>query len=163
MRLIFTLILLVSFNSFSQKKVNKAIITKNINNYEIDDSYFPHDCSQESYMLKKAVDIKTTNNTLRILNERNDGYTGHELSITLNSNLDILEVKYYEWDDIEDDSETIYKVDSIKLQLNKNPFKEKEFIGYYTIYIKEINKIKDHKDKVIETIFKGKFNTKCHK
>ena len=115
----------------------KAIITDYVPIYENEDNYIPHDHFMTSDMLDKPVEIKASKNNLSISNTYNSGFSGHQVKITLTPDLTLSDVKYEEWDDVEDGSNIKYTVEKIILSLNKNPFKDSLFTGYYSLQIRQ--------------------------
>lgn len=168
MRFILILILLNNLNCFGQTKLGKSDIVK-LTHYEKEDEYFPHDCSMESAILKKAIELDKKEKHFIIKNIANNGFTGHSIEIRLNTELEIEDADYNEWTDILDGSTTTFKIDKVELKLNSNPFKKTNFIGYYTIYMTghykagEILSKEGVKDEVFSREFKGKFNTNCNR
>jgi len=168
MRIILILMFLTNINCYGQETLGKAEIVE-LKNYQKEDGYFPHDCSMESDMLEKAIELDKNDNELAIQNIANDGFTGHSIKFQLNSKLEIKKAEYDEWTDVLDGSSTNYQIDRIKLKLNSDPFNSKNLIGYYTLYMTGDYKAGDIlekegvKDEQFERVFKGKFNIMCDK
>ena len=114
----------------------KAIISPFQLIYENEDSYQPHDHFMASDMMEKPVEIIVNNKLLTISNTFNDGFTGHNVKIDLTPELHISSVKYNEWSDVEDGSNTEYSVEKIILTLNTNPFQDSLITGYYSLQIR---------------------------
>lgn len=155
------LILIILFNvSCSRKeKLGQAEISE-INSYDQEDSYFPHDCKTEYELEEKMFELKKEGVDIVIVNKANDGFTGHYLTLKLNSNLEIIKADYDGSTDVINGSETTFKVDSVDLKLNSNPFNSVKLIGYYTIYLTQnyfAGELKKQgvKDEIIKREFKG--------
>ena len=168
MRFLLLFIFLTNINCTGQGKLGNVEIGES-SNYEKEDEYFPHDCSMESDMLDKAIELDKNGNTLTLKNIANDGLTGHSLVFRLNSKLEVKKAEYNEWSDVLCWRSTNYKINRVELKLNSDPFKSNNIIGYYTVYMTEyykagdILKIEGVKDEQFEREFKGKFNTTCDK
>lgn len=166
MRILLVLMFLGGFNCNGQEKLGKAEIVE-LENYQKEDGYFPHDCSMESDMLERAIELDKYGVELIIKNIANDGYTGHSIAFRLNSKMEVKEAEYDEWTDALDGSSTNYKIDEIELKLNSDPFKSNKLIGYYKVYMTGYYKAGDIlekegvKDEQFQRTFKGKFNTTC--
>jgi len=140
--------------------------------YELDNSYFPHDyfvASDMAELLDTAVSILGDEQTLKITNTFNDGFTGHEVEFVLSSDLEIIRVDYREWTDMIDGSKTDYTVDKVVLSMNENPFKSELIAGHYTLQIREdyFSGEQLRKEGVTDTttyrIFNGKFKVYSEK
>jgi hypothetical protein len=168
MRFLLIFIFLTNINCTGQEKLGNVEIVE-LRNYEKEDDYFPHDCSMQSDMLEKAIELDKNGRELTIKNIANDGFTGHSITFRLNSKLEVKKAEYDEWTDVLDGSSTNYKIDKIELKLNSDPFKSNKIIGYYKVYMTGYYKAGDIlekegvKDEQFERTFKGKFNTTCDK
>lgn len=131
-------LLLLSFQSlFGQ--FGSAVLTGQFI-YEADNTYFPHDyfvTQDMAELLDTAVSILGDEQTLKITNTFNDGFTGHEVEFVLSSDLEIIRVDYQEWTDMIDGSMTEYTVEKAVLSMNESPFKSELITGHYTLQIKE--------------------------
>src|SRR5690606_29907137 len=93
-----------------------------------------------------------------LYNIYNSGYGGEEISIKLNSKLEIIEVDFNEWSDVIDvDNPIEEKISKIKLKLNQNPFLTiKNLRGKYLLEVQHIDK----EGKIVEIdYYKGKFKS----
>ncbi|MFT6970009.1 MAG: hypothetical protein ACJAXX_000573 [Roseivirga sp.] len=134
--------------------------------YELDNTYFPHDyfvASDMAELLDTAVSILGDEQTLKITNTFNDGFTGHEVKFLLSSDLGIIEAEYQEWTDMIDGSELDYTEEKVVLSMSENPFKSELITAHYTLQIREdyfagkqLRK-KGAKDTTAYRIFNGKF------
>jgi hypothetical protein len=162
--LIIVILVLTILGCSENEKLGQAVISE-INSYDKEDLYFPHDCKMEEYeLVDKMFELKKNGENIIISNNANDGFTGHYLTLKLNSNLEIINAEYSESTDVIDGSETTFKVDSVNLKLNSNPFNSKKIIGYYSIYLTQnyfAGELKEQrvKDEIIKREFKGKFKT----
>jgi len=152
-------------------QMGRAVVTHQYI-YELDNSYFPHDyfvASDMAELLDTAVSILGDEQTLKITNTFNDGFTGHEVQFVLSSDLEITRVDYREWTDIIDGSKTDYTVDKVVLSMNENPFKSELISGHYTLQIREdyFSGEQLRKEGVTDTttyrIFNGKFKVYSEK
>ena len=151
---IIILILITNF-AFGQSKVT---IDKNISKYEIKDEFNRFDDIANEIKHIESLKISfPTDSEIEISNSYSSGYTGHDISIRLNKNLNIKSVTYNYWTDVVGLNEPKYIVDKISLKLNQDPFKNiKELRGQYILQINKIDSI----GKLINTKeFKGKFKT----
>jgi hypothetical protein len=109
--------------------------------YESYDIYRPHDnfmlVQAPGFYLDNPATLKYEKDGLTIENKIADGFTGHSIYIHLSPEFDITEVKFNEWTDVHDGSCSEYNVEKIILSLDKNPFKEKNIVGHYTLQIRE--------------------------
>lgn len=134
MRILLVLMFLCNFNCSGQEKIGKAEIVE-LEKYQKEDEYFPHDCSMESDMLERAIELDKDGSELIIKNIANDGYTGHSIAFRLNSKMEVKKAEYNEWTDAVDGSSTNYKIYEIELKLNSGPFKSNKLIRYYKVYM----------------------------
>lgn len=102
-------------NCVGQELLGKAEIVE-LKNYEKEDDYFPHDCSMESDMLDKTIEIEKNGKKLTIKNIANDGFTGHSIKFELNSQLEIKKVDYEEWTDVLGRSSMNYTIEKSCIQ-----------------------------------------------
>ena len=156
-------IIIFSISCSKNEKLGQAKISE-INSYDQENSYFPHDCKMEYELVDKMFELKKTGKNIIINNKANDGFTGHYITLELNSKLEIIKADYDESTDVIDGSEMTFKVDSVDLKLNSNPFDSKKIVGYYSIYLTQsysAGKLKEQgvKDEIIKREFKGKFKT----
>ncbi len=150
------LFLLVSNFTFGQNK--KVKIDPNIAKYEVKDQFNRFDdVANEIKHIESLKFAFPIDSEIEIFNSYSSGFTGHNISIRLNKNLNIKNVTYDYWTDVIGVNEPIYVVDKIYLQLNQNPFKSiKELRGQYVLQIKTI----DTAGQLINVKeFKGKFKT----
>ncbi|WP_156179532.1 hypothetical protein [Bizionia psychrotolerans] len=148
------MILITNF-AFGQDKVT---IDKNLPKYEVKDEFNRFDDIANEIKHIESLNITfPSDSELEISNSYSSGFTGHDIIIRLNKNLNIQNVTYNYWTDVVGLNEPKYVVDKIYLKLNQNPFKDiKELRGQYIL---QINKI-DSSGQLINTKeFKGKFKT----
>lgn len=148
----------------SEKKILGQAEISEINSYEKEDSYFPHDCTMKYELVDNMFELKKDGENIIIRNNANNGFTGHYIELKLNSKLEIIKADYDESTDVIDGSETTFSVDSVDLKLNSNPFKSQTIIGYYSIYLTQnyfAGELKEIgvKDQITTREFKGKFRT----
>ncbi len=151
--------------SCNEKKseLGKAIISETIPVYENEDNYFPHDGFMKSDLLEHPIEVTKSNKTITISNIFNDGFTGHQVNFKIDRELNITEASYRDWTDVIDGSETKHMVQKIILDLDKNPFTNQNFSGYYTLQIKhnfsagKIFANEGIKDTTYYSTFNGKF------
>jgi len=142
------------------------IVVSPQNIYEDINSYHPHDYFLEEklteftdYVLKYSKE----DGIHHIENIFWDGYMGHEVKISFNSELDIIQVEYDEIHTFEDGSETSYKVENIIFSANQSPTDSENLVGHYTLIIKsiyeagEIQSNEGGRDTIEYYIFNGKF------
>ncbi|TAH00568.1 MAG: hypothetical protein EAZ15_08780 [Sphingobacteriales bacterium] len=108
--------------------------------------------------------IDRNNDSLKIINIKNDGYESTQIEIVVDKNLKVNSAKYLYTDDVVDGSKTEYEVIEAKININKNPFKEgsKSIIANYLLKIKETyisSKFWESK-KIKEFYFNGKIECK---
>jgi len=146
----------------NNEKLGQAKILE-LNSYDKEDLYFPHDSSMNSdFILENTFELRKDGENILIVNNINDGFTGHYITLELNSKLEIINAEYDELNDVIDGSEMTFKVDSVDLKLNSNPFNSKNIIGYYSIFLTqnyfagELQEQGD-KDEIFKREFKGKF------
>jgi hypothetical protein len=162
------LILTVLFNLSCSKDQNLGQATiSEIYSYNQKDSYFPHDCKTEFELVDKMFELKKDGENIMINNYANNGFTGHYITLKLNSKFEIFDASYSESTDVYDGSRTFFDVDSVDLKLNSNPFNSEKVIGYYSIYLTQYylaGKLKNEgvKDDITKREFKGKFKP-CEK
>jgi hypothetical protein len=149
-----------------KEKLGQAEISE-INSYEKLDLYFPHDCKTEFDLVDKIFELKKDGENIIINNNANNGYTGHQISLKLNTKLEIIKAEYSEWTDAIDESETTYKVDSVDLIMNSNPFNSQKIVGKYTLYLTGnyiANELEAYgkEDEIFKRDFRAKFRT-CEK
>ena len=158
------LVLIFNMNCSKNEKIGQAEILE-INSYDKDDLYFPHDSSMNSdFILENTFEVRENDGNILIVNNSSDGLTGHYITLELNSKLEIINAEYDESTDVIDGSEMTFKVDSVDLKLNSNPFNSKNIIGYYSIFLTQnyfAGELKKQggKDKIFKREFKGKFKT----
>jgi len=125
---------------FVSGQFGKAIITEQPQ-YESYNIYEPHDnfmlVETPGYYLDNPLTLKFEKDGLTIENKISDGFTGHSIYMHLSHELEITDVKYYEWTDFYDGSYSEYTVEKIMFSLDKNPFIEKYVVGHYTLKICE--------------------------
>ena len=134
-KIILLLILSVS-NTFAQK----LMIEKNSAKYNPKLHANFYQCKESNNLFQEGL-AKINfidNQTFYIENQSNTGYTGIHISFKINKQLEIFEIDYYTWDDIEDGSSVEFYIEDFELTLNKNPFKEdiKNLRGFYILKIK---------------------------
>lgn len=149
--------------SDQKSEFGNAIITQFQPIYENEDDYFPHDFFITSDVLKKPVEIRNSKDSLTIVNIYNSGFDGHRVLIQLTLDLKLLDVKYDEWHDVEDGSNTKYKVEKIILTLSADPFMDSLLTGYYSLQIRHdyeawsILGNEGVQDTTYYSVFNGKF------
>jgi len=136
MKKIIFLLILTASNTFAQElMIDKNSIKFNhklhANFYQCKES---NDLFEEGLARINSID----NQTFYIENESNTGYNGIHISFKINKQLEICEINYYTWDDVEDGSSIKFHIENFKLTLNKNPFKDgiKNLRGFYSLKIK---------------------------
>ncbi|MEP0365606.1 MAG: hypothetical protein ABJN36_08990 [Cyclobacteriaceae bacterium] len=139
-----------------------AIISDNNYVYEDQNTYFPHDAFMASLMLDEPLKLTKSGDTLVISNDYNSGFSGHLIKIFLTPDLKIHKVKYEEFWDVIDGSETATIADKIILQLDKNPFKDTLVTGHYTLQIRNEYSAGELLDQegVADTVYYSTFNGK---
>ncbi|WP_298552021.1 hypothetical protein [uncultured Algibacter sp.] len=158
------LVLIFSMSCSKNEKLGQVEILE-INSYDKDDLYFPHDSSTNTdFILENTFELRENGENILIVNNNNDGLTGHYVTLELNSKLEIINAEYDESTDVIDGSEMTFKVDSVDLKLNSNPFNSKKIIGYYSIFLTQnyfAGELKKQgaKDEIFKREFKGKFKT----
>jgi hypothetical protein len=121
-----------------QGQLGRAVVTYQYV-YELDNTYFPHDyfvANDMAELLDTAVSILRNEETVKITNTFNDGFTGHEIEFVLSSDLEIVRADYQEWTDVIDGSKTNYTVEKVVLSMNENPFQSELITGHYTLQIR---------------------------
>lgn len=116
-------------------------IDRNFNTDSLDRNANLYECKEPEFQFEEGlakINFSADHNTLYIKNISNTGYTGIEILFEINKKLEITEIEYYTWDDIEDGSSTDYSIQDYFLKLNKNPFAEgiENLEGVYNIEIK---------------------------
>jgi len=141
----------------------KAIISP-LPYYETNDNYFPHDYFIREDLegfLDTAVFIKSNSGLIQILNKYNDGFSGHEIRLKINSNLEIKEASYDHWSDvIIPDTKSEYLVEKVILSFENNPFNNKYPEARYVLQIRQDiydTRTDARKGPSAYEIFKGKF------
>jgi len=164
--LFISLLFLLSLSCAAQHTFGKAKI-KELKSYEIDDEYFPHDCTLKSEMMEHPAEIYNYKDSLLIKNYASDGKVGHSIEFTLNTKLEITNVIFEEWMCTLDRNSVTYKIDKANMTLDSNPFLKENVIGYYTVTmtihykVTGIDKEQGLKDEIVKRKFKGKFKTFC--
>ena len=133
---LYLLILLISSNIFGQE----LIIDKNESHFEHDISNDFFECKKLEYQFEEGVAVVKYiyNDTIYIKNESNTGTSGIHISYKIDKKLNVCDLKYYIWDDVEDGSTIDFSVQAFKITLNKNPFEDgiKRLKGFYNLKIK---------------------------
>jgi len=133
---LYLLILLISSNIFGQE----LIIDKNKSHFERDYSKDLFECKKLEYYFEEGVAVVKYihNDTIYIKNESNTGTSGIHISFKIDKKLNICDLKYYIWDDVEDGSTIDFSIQEYKITLNKNPFEDgiKKLKGFYNLKIK---------------------------
>lgn len=149
---IIILILIANF-AFGQEKVT---IDQDIVKYEIKDEFNRFDNIANELKNYKSLDIDIDKSSINILNRYSTGFTGHTISVIIDKKMNIVKANYEYWSDVAENG-TEYKVDSIDLILNQNPFEKiKGLRGQYTMQVKKVSANGELLEKII---FKGKFKT----
>jgi hypothetical protein len=151
------LIILILFTNFAFGQ-EKVTIDQNIVEYEIKDEFNRFDDIANDLKKYKSFDLDSKgNSTIKILNQYSTGYTGHTVSFEIDKNLNIVKVYYDYWTDVVDlENKITYKVKSVELTLNQNPFNKTNGLrGKYNLQVAHY-----WNDSLTKTeIFKGKFKS----
>ena len=157
---IFTLTIVCSCR---QSELGYAIINPNLEQYEKDSTYVSFDLLHPSELCPNPIRITNAGDYLSIQNTLNDGLSGIEITITLNPQMKIVDVKYDRWNDMIMPYEEKYKIEKIIFEVDKNPFLDSLITGRYSLeiiesisYKKEL-KNKGVNDTSFHSTFKGKF------
>jgi hypothetical protein len=120
-KLIILLLYLLPFLSVGQK----AIVDENMEQNERNNSYDFYECKESEYLFEEGLAVIefVDENTIYIKNETNTGYYGTHISFKIDKKMNVCDLKYYTWDDVEDGSITDFKTQDFDIRLNKNPFK----------------------------------------
>jgi hypothetical protein len=133
---LYFLMLLISSNIIGQE----LIIDKNKRHFESDNSSDFFECKKLEYQFEEGVAVVKyiDNDTIYIKNESNTGSSGTHISFKIDKKLNVYDLKYYIWDDVEDGSTIDFSVQEFKIILNKNPFEDgiKRLKGFYNLKIK---------------------------
>jgi len=135
-KLILLLFHLLPILSFGQK----LIIDKNNKHFEQNNFYDFYECKESEYQFEEglaSIDFINTD-TIYIKNETNTGYSGKHISFKIDKKLNVFNLEYYTWDDLENGSSTDFSIQEFKIILNKNPFESgiKYLKGFYSLKIK---------------------------
>lgn len=137
-----------------QKTNEKVLITDNIKEYELKDEYKRFD-DKGNDQNNNRLELNRYGNTIRIINDLSydDNTGGYGIVIEINDSLEIKKVEYKQWVlKFTYGIETSYKIKSISLRINKNPFDTNKYIrGEYELYI----------EKFIDGKFVNKFEYKA--
>ncbi|APG65393.1 hypothetical protein LPB136_08515 [Tenacibaculum todarodis] len=154
MRIQIIILILIANFAFGQEKVT---IDKDIVKYEIKDEFNRFDNIANELKSYKSLDIESNDKSnIKILNRYSTGFTGHTISIIIDKKLNVVKANYEYWTDVAEIG-TEYKVDSIDLKLNQNPFEKINGLrGQYTMQVKKVSLDGELLEKII---FKGKFKT----
>lgn len=120
-KLIILLLYLIPFLSIGQK----AIVDENMEQNERINSYDFYECKESEYLFEEGLAVIefVDENTINIKNETNTGSYGTHISFNIDREMNICDLKYYTWDDVEDGSTTDFNIEDFEMRLNKNPFK----------------------------------------
>ena len=137
MKIYLYLILLITSSNVIGQKLNIDKDLKELDHRRYKDFYR---CKEKEYQFeegKSTVKI-VSNDTIYIENESNTGYSGIHISFKIDRKLNISNVEYYTWDDIENGSSIDYEIQEFYLTLNKNPFEKgvRNLMGIYKLKVK---------------------------
>lgn len=134
---LYLILLITSCNVVIGQKLNIDKDLKELDHNRYTDFYI---CKEKEYLFEEGIStVKFVNNdTIYIENESNTGYSGIHISFKIDRKLNISNVEYYTWDDIENGSSTDYEIQEVYLTLNKNPFEKgvRNLMGIYKLKVK---------------------------
>ncbi len=118
----------------------KVHIEKNEAQFEPQKSHEFYECKESEYFFDEGLAVIkfTDKETLYIENETNTGSSGTHISFKIDKELNVCDLEYYTWDDLEDGSQTEFIVQDYEIKINKNPFKSgiNNIKGIYNFKIK---------------------------
>ncbi|WP_162985012.1 hypothetical protein [Mesonia aquimarina] len=152
MRIQIIILILIANFAFGQEKVG---IDLDIVQYEIKDEFNRFDNIANELKNYKSLDIDLIDKlNIKILNKYSTGFTGYTISIIIDKKLNIVKANYEYWTDVAEIG-IEYKVDSIDLKLNQNPFEKINGLrGRYTMQVEKFSSDGELLEKIT---FKGKF------
>lgn len=120
-KLVIMLLQLLPFLSMGQK----AIIDENKEQYNRQYTTDFYECKVPEFLFEEGLAVIEFINkeTLYVKNETNTGSSGIHISFKIDKEMNVCDLKYYTWDDVEDGSTTDFSVKGYEIRLNKNPFK----------------------------------------
>lgn len=124
--------------------------------YETDDGFYPHDNLIRSELNPQPLIVKRREDQVIIKNKIWDGYDGHQLSVTINSDLEILNIDFKEIGRDTPDTKA-YTVEKAIISFNKDPFKDTLVTGYYSFQLRKDPVISESKVIPNYSVFNGKF------
>ncbi len=171
MRIIISIITLsfCIFNGCEQKTdYGKVVITQfdygtsnDSLHFKLDEyGYFPFDNIPFSMVQQPTANLNYFDEYLLFENIFSTGYSGNEIKITINKNLQITDASFYKWTDTNFGDSTNYFVEKVILELDKDPFTDSSFKGRYSLQIRQdyfSNGFHLAKDTTFRFIYKGKF------
>ena len=161
--LVYFILVLICACSFQHDRLGYAIINPSLAPYESDSTSIPFDRLHPSELCLRPVRTLKEGDLLTIENTANDGFSGIDIAITLNSKLKIVDAYYDHSNDMLNGSERYYRIEKIIFEINKNPFLDSIITGRYSLQIK--NTIRTNKqlkrlgikDTSYISTFNGKF------
>lgn len=138
LKIIFTLIITLSFSCSYKKNGEESKNIEKENNVEILEE--KQITSNEFDKSEKVLFERVSDNEIWIYNCLYSGFIGETTLIKVNENLKIKSVYYNYWTDVINENSTEFKVANSKIEFSRNPFKTNEQINInYELKINEIS------------------------